>query len=290
MTPRHHRWEAAWPEYRVSSDPGGSRYRRGQDRRWRYGPRDTSNAELPVPGAVDFRLGDLVSPSMGERLRRPPDKRSGPWDDGLPYGLGPEDLCLSAGLVHRTIELAQFREGRTTPGWASGRQVVIIDSGHWQAVEGRVIGMRAPELCPTGFARPLAGAERDLRRVRRDRDRLVVRRRTLLVAAHRAGIEAYKIAGALSLTRARVHQLLSAATDASLPDDLPGPHPLQTLRAVHQDLQRADELLLAGERTRRRRVHRANREMGMGLGEIAAILDTSRSRAQQLRDQHEATA
>ena len=131
----------------------------------------------------------------------------------------------------------------------------------------------------------LAQAERDLRRARRDRDELVARRRALLAAARDQGIEPYKLARVLGLSRARLHQLLAAAEDQAVGAES---RPLAVARKVHAALEKAEAELLTAELVRRRRVRTANREFEMGLGAIAAILDTTRRRVQQLRDQADA--
>jgi hypothetical protein len=50
------------------------------------------------------------------------------------------------------------------------------------------------------------------------------------------------------------------------------------------ELRAAEDALAGARAVRRRRVVSANTAAGMGLGEIADILDVSRSQAQQLRD------
>jgi len=247
-----------------------------------YGAGTEAFEGLRVPGAVDFLLRDLISPHAAGELREPPETRSR-WDpDGLPWGMGDTDMWLHETDVERIPELGPFRSGRRTwSRYPSRVNAIIVDPDNWVRESERVIGVRAPELCAAGYTKPLAEAEREVRRARRLRDTAVSRRIEQLRVSRERGIEPYKLARVLGVSRARVHQLLQAGLSPTSQVS-PESTNLQGLIAAQRDLAVRDRHLLGAERARRGRVWRASTQIGMGLGEIAAVLDISRGRVQQL--------
>ncbi len=272
-------WRTGWGTWRESS--GDGRYVRDADGVWRYGAGRAECAGLSVVGAVDLTLAELVSPVIGETQRR---KTRGPWDDGLPYGTRPDGLYLSLGEVRRRPELRELQGGRQVTDWRSNASWVPIDAQRWQQVEGRVVGLRAPELASSGYAPALAGAQRDVLVARRQRHAAAESRQRVVLSLVANGATRGQLARVLGVSRERVQQLLRSDAQSEDGARLSGAVSWGSLRAADAAWRRSCVRLVDALRVRRQRVLKANRHFEMGLGQIADILGISRSQAQQLRD------
>lgn len=276
-------WRSTWGTWRQSS--ADDRYERDVDGVWRYGAGRLDRAGLPVVAAIDFLLAELVSPVVGETQRRPP---VGPWDDGLPYGMRPQGLYLSLNEVGRRPELRELDHGPSIHDWRSRADWVYLDAGRWERLRTRVIGLRAPELAASGYARLLAAAERDVRVARRQRAQASERRQLIAWALGKRGTTRGQLGRVLGVSRERAHQLIAACANAETDDrarlssdDIS----LGALRVADEVWRRSCAHLAEAQSVRRQRVLKASDgHFEMGLGEIADILGVSRSQAQQLRD------
>ena len=273
-------WRDDWGTWRTSA--GGARFLRGPDGVWRYGRAQRELAGLPVVSAIDLTLDDLVAARTGESLRRPARMR---WNDGLPDGMRRDGLYVAASDVRRVAELGTMRWAPTIRGWTTHAIWIPLDPAQWSRLSKRVVGLRAPELSARTEVRALAEAERTVRARRASRARDSARRRTIARRlAHEQRLTCGQLARVLGVTRERAHQLVHEP-EAPYAAPFEGADvSLRGLRDANDALSVANAALSTAREGRRALVLAANRDLGIGLGQIADILGVSRAQAQQLRD------
>jgi hypothetical protein len=273
-------WRGDWGIWRTSA--GGARFLRTSDGVWRYGRTQRELAGLPVVSAIDLTLDELVAARTGESLRRPARMR---WNDGLPHGMRHDGLYLAESDARRVTELGTMRWARAIRGWTTHAIWIPVDAAEWGRFSKRVVGLRAPELSASTDVRMLAEAERTVRARRASRARAAARRRTIARRlAHEQRLTCGQLARVLGVTRERAHQLLHEpeAPHAALFEG--ADVTLHGLKHANDALSVASAALTTAREGRRALVLTANRDLGIGLGQIADILGVSRAQAQQLRN------